>query len=323
MARGIQEEDGGDHWCLGRNEPADRENVMTTKALALCLAVASLAGLTPYAQANLPPQNLSPTACLAEWNLANEAANRLLSARELALISNCILAELRVLRITAAAIRGQGGVVQADFAPRRYSKGTVAAARALVTRHRQGVPGPAWHRRFWLKHDHTAVLASEIVLGEASAVKFAAQAEGSREVASQCSRFCMFSALVSAEPVSEAHQVRSVLYASSKTADMAGVRLGELSPSSRAVAFAQVTRALPKDESARLQRYRQLFAVFIALRAVGDDRHAQLDFSNAAAPIRGHVHSIRTSMNLGPGQRDLRFTREGFFVGELVRMRRL
>lgn len=295
---------------------------MTTKLIrAVALLLLFQGG---SAGASMPTQRLSPTKCLAEWDLAVESAGRVLSVSELAAIAACTAAELVLLRNNAKALSGQSGFAQLDFAPRPHSKGTIAAARDLVSRYRQGTPDASWYQNYWSKHGQNAVFASEILFdGNALAVKQAAVAAGHSSAMEECSRFCIFMSLIQSEPTSDSERLAYLLKMSSTMADMAGVRLGELPASMRDLAFSQLAGSWPSAEAARKLHEARLFSLFVALRAVGDDRHSDLDFSTAVAPIRQRVHTIRSALKLAAGQRDLRFTREGFLVAELVRMRRI
>lgn len=295
---------------------------MTTKTAVLLLLGSITLPLDAFA--GMPPAQLSPTACLAEWNLALNPEGRLLTTSEMTQISMCLAAELLVLRKNAEALSSQIGVAQPDFAPRAYAEGTLAAARELVSRLRQGPPTPAWYSSFWLKHGKAAMFAADILFsGNSAGVRDAAVANGEADASAWCSRFCMYAKLVQAEPSDLSARVDYLLAASSKTADMVGVRLGESAPSVVETAYDRVSGPWPTDEVARRQHEVKLFAVFLALRAIGDARHATLDFGSAGVSVKHRVHYIRTSMNLNSGQKDLRFTRDGFFIQELSLMKRI
>lgn len=297
---------------------------MIAKGVVAWLTSLSLSFVAADTYAVLPGAKVSASACQAEWSLAKNGQNRVLSDAELTSISTCLGARLLLLRQNAEALRNQGGVLQNEFSSPTFAKGTVAAAHELVARYRQGTPDAAWYEDFWRRHHQAAILASEFLFsGDAAAVKRAAVAAGSPEVAGQCSRLCRYGTLIRGEPDAPAEKVNYLFDASSKMADMAGVRLGELPASTRDLAYRQVAGVWPTDPAARYRHGGKLFAVFLALRAVGDDRHAQLDFTGAVKQVRRRVDHIRASMVLTAGQRDLRFTREGFLIKELNQMGKL
>lgn len=297
---------------------------MTIKTLGSVLAASVIFFCTSSAPGRLPQGSVSSTACLSEWVLAENEQNRMLTSGELALVSRCLGAKLLVLRKNAEALRSGDGLIQNEFPPTAYAKGTVAAAHELVAKYRQGTPDAGWYKDFWQQHQQAAILASEFLFsGDAEAVRNAAVAAGSPEVAGQCSRLCRYGALIRGEPDAPTDKVNHLFDASSKMADMAGVRLGELPASTRDLAYRQMAGVWPTDPAARYRHGGKLFAVFLALRAVGDDRHAQLDFTSAVKQVRQRVDHIRASMVLKAGQRDLRFTREGFLIQELIQMGKL
>lgn len=286
---------------------------MIIDLLTIVIAVAS--GLP------MSPDSDSPSMlCASQFGLAVQAQHRQLSASEREQVATCALAELRFLKASLDAIRGLASASQEQLpAMPASAKGPVSAAAAIVERFRQGDPDLAWYSAYWQDHGLVGLRVAEFMFDGNAQAFWGASA---LSVSKSCGQICKFFAMINSEPASLDDKVNYLLEKAEGSSDLAAVRLAELGSEALNKAFNLVSGPWPAPQDLRGVRRRGLRAmsVFLALRAAGDSRSGQVDFSGAEQPLKDLAAYLRMTRPLAASEQDLHFSRFGYFFKHLKSM---